>query len=88
MTKSLLKAALLAFFFLCSACNGEQRDYNQPIGGVDVEEYFYGRMAGSLTRIYEFTPKSAPHMQCIYVDAYDAGGLSCFPRRDPEADND
>ena len=32
-------------------------------------------------KVYEFTPKSTPNYQCVYVRDADAGGLSCFPKQ-------
>lgn len=35
------------------------------------------------TDIYEFTPKSAPYMQCIFASRSDRAGLFCFEKRTP-----
>ncbi len=43
-----------------------------------------GRMeaAGDDLRIYEFTPQSAPHMQCIFVAGHRKGGTFCFEKKE------
>ena len=39
-------------------------------------------MSGFDGRVYEFTPKTAPHMQCVFVAASKKGGLVCFKKKD------
>ena len=36
--------------------------------------------AGWDMRVYEFTPKTAPHMQCVFVAGNKKGGIACFPK--------
>ena len=31
-------------------------------------------------RVYEFTPETSPHMQCVFVAGDSKGGLNCFPK--------
>jgi hypothetical protein len=33
---------------------------------------------GTDLRIYEFTPRSAPHIQCVFVAGQENGGLQCW----------
>lgn len=33
---------------------------------------------GTDLRIYEFTPRSAPHIQCVFVAGERKGGLQCW----------
>lgn len=34
--------------------------------------------AGWDMRVYEFTPRTAPNMQCVFVAGTRKGGLACF----------
>jgi hypothetical protein len=36
--------------------------------------------AGWDMRVYEFTPRTAPNMQCVFVAGNRKGGLTCFNR--------
>lgn len=36
---------------------------------------------GEDLRIYEFTPQTAPHMQCIFTAGNRKGGLVCFEKK-------
>lgn len=38
-------------------------------------------MAGLDGRVYEFTPKTADHMQCVFVAGHRKGGLYCFEKK-------
>lgn len=35
---------------------------------------------GEDLRVYEFTPQTAPNIQCIFVVGKSKGGLTCFPK--------
>lgn len=35
---------------------------------------------GNDLRIYEFTPQTAPNMQCVFVAGAQKAGLVCFPK--------
>ena len=48
---------------------------------LDVRQYDIEKKLDTDPSVLEFTPKSAPHMQCIYVAGYQAGGTSCFPKK-------
>jgi hypothetical protein len=37
--------------------------------------------AGFDVRAYEFTPKTAKYMQCVFVDGGRKGGLACFEKK-------
>ena len=31
--------------------------------------------------VYEFTPKTSPYIQCVYIDGWNGGGLHCFDKK-------
>lgn len=37
--------------------------------------------AGLDMRVYEFTPQTAQHIQCVFVAGNKKGGLVCFEKR-------
>lgn len=37
--------------------------------------------AGGDLRVYEFTPQTAPHMQCIFITGESKGSTFCFEKR-------
>jgi len=41
--------------------------------------------AGGDMRLYEFTPQTAPHMQCIFIVGTNKGSTFCFPKRGYDA---
>ncbi len=43
--------------------------------------------AGGDLRIYEFTPQTAPHMQCIFITGESKGSAFCFEKKDYVAPN-
>ena len=43
--------------------------------------------AGGDMRLYEFTPQTAPHMQCIFIAGNSKGSAFCFEKKDYVADN-
>ena len=38
---------------------------------------------GEDLRVYEFTPQTMPHLQCIFVAGNQKGGLVCEPKESP-----
>ncbi len=36
--------------------------------------------AGNDLRVYEFTPQSAPYMQCVFVSGDNKGDVDCFKK--------
>jgi len=43
--------------------------------------------AGGDLRIYEFTPQTAPHMQCLFITGESKGSAFCFEKKDYVAKN-
>lgn len=76
----LLFAALLS-----TPAFGQSRDWSfwggMTLGEKDPDAAYKLETAGWNTRIYEWTPETAPHMTCIAQFA-DAGpvGMQCFPK--------
>jgi len=38
--------------------------------------------AGGDMRLYEFTPQTAPYMQCIFIAGTNKGSAFCFEKKD------
>lgn len=47
---------------------------------IKPDHAFRLQTTGEDLRVYEFTPKSAPYMQCIFVAGTNKGDTSCFPK--------
>jgi len=43
--------------------------------------------AGGDMRLYEFTPQTAPHMQCIFIAGDSKGSTFCFEKKNYVANN-
>ena len=43
--------------------------------------------AGGDMRLYEFTPETAPYMQCVFVAGNNKGSAFCFEKRDYVGNN-
>jgi len=43
--------------------------------------------AGGDMRLYEFTPQTAPYMQCIFIAGSNKGSSFCFEKRNYVADD-
>lgn len=43
--------------------------------------------AGGDMRLYEFTPQTAPYMQCIFIAGNSKGSTFCFEKKGYVADN-
>jgi uncharacterized protein YxeA len=43
--------------------------------------------AGHDMRLYEFTPQTAPYMQCIFIAGESKGSSFCFEKKDYVANN-
>jgi len=43
--------------------------------------------AGGDLRIYEFTPQTAQHMQCVFITGESKGSTFCFEKKDYVATN-
>ena len=43
--------------------------------------------AGHDMRLYEFTPQTAPYMQCIFIARETKGSTFCFEKKDYVANN-
>ncbi len=66
----------------CSYVSSEAGGYNDP-NTKELRPDITGRLeaAGGDLRIYEFTPQTAPHMQCLFVAGTRKGGTFCFEKR-------
>lgn len=51
----------------------------EPADATATIEYS-DSMVSDTIKTYEFTPKTASAMQCIYVDGDFAGGVFCWPK--------
>lgn len=71
------KALLLSLLFLTACDQGAPfiTPESRPDSATRVEA------AGKDMRLYEFTPVTAKHMQCVFVAASRVGGLECFPKK-------
>ena len=43
--------------------------------------------AGNDMRLYEFTPQTAPYMQCIFIVGTNKGSTFCFEKRNHVGNN-
>ncbi len=86
--KKLIAPVVLAFGL--SACCQNTSEAGQEGGSASVDasyklpDYIKSNGGeGNAPRIFEFTPKSAPHMTCVaLVEDYSEGNsLSCFPKQ-------
>lgn len=68
---------------------GESVNAQPVFPTVEVESFYRlkvdmgirdGEVILNTANIYEFVPKGAPNMLCVYVDGSKAGSLSCFPK--------
>ena len=69
--------ALLTMSFLMTAC-----DQGNIFNGEQLLTDSTTRLetSGPDAIVYEFTPKTAPNMQCIFLSASSKGGLFCFKK--------
>ena len=76
------KLILIAFSALAlTACDaGSRFDSNTITDSGD--KVWRLEAAGSDLRVYEFTSKAAPHMQCVFVAGDSKGGMACFPKQE------
>lgn len=72
-----LPLALIATGFLLAAC---QPDLTDGVGRSEVDRSYFIESSGQDMRVYEFTPKTSPGVQCVFVGATQKGGLACFPK--------
>lgn len=79
MNKTLKLATLAIALASLAACeqgsylNGETKQLHaDKVGRIEA--------TGNDLRAYEFTPQTAPHMQCVFVSGDRKGGLECFPK--------
>ena len=73
--KIILSVSFLLFLSACdkgSVFNGEQ---------ITTDKTTRLEMAGWDGRVYEFTPKTAQHMQCVFVSGKRKAGLHCFEKK-------
>lgn len=53
---------------------------NQSKKPIDSLEYTRSQL-DSATDVFEFTPKSAPYKQCVYVERLYGGGVFCWDKK-------
>jgi len=96
-------------YFLVTGCDGSQEDRGKEVIGkevvlmetdetiriesVDIDSRYY--LGDTGTVVYEFTPKTAEHMKCLFVEKRmrghqgigGAGGLFCFKKERSQQDS-
>lgn len=76
-----MKPAVLAILALCLLSGCEQGSYfNSDTVQIKSDKVSRLEATGEDLRIYEFTPRSAPGMQCVFAAGDKKGGLVCFPK--------
>lgn len=72
--------ALAAIGLALAGC--EDGDYFNS-NTVQMKSEHVGRLeaVGFDLSVYEFTPQSAPWMQCVFTAGENKGGLFCFPKK-------
>lgn len=48
--------------------------------GVEVEHSYRLKVSGTDLRVYEWTPKTAPHTTCIFTSGEHKASLECLPK--------
>lgn len=80
MKNRFIIAALLFSAFILVGC--EQGSYfDSDTKQIQSDKVSRLETVGVDLRIYEFTPQTAPHMQCVFVAGDKKGGLYCFPKK-------
>jgi hypothetical protein len=83
MRKGILMSVLLASVVVLSGC--EQGSYmNISTTQMDSDAVARLTATGNDLRVYEFTPQTSPHMQCVFIAGERKGGLECFPKKSGE----
>ena len=67
----------LALLFIAGCDNGSVFNGKQ----VSTDATTRLESAGLDMRVYEFTPQTAPDMQCVFVAGHKKGGLTCFEKK-------
>ena len=77
ITKALFMVSALLILGGLVAC--EEGSYFDP-NTKQIKSDYVSRLEATGTdfRIYEFTPRSAPHIQCVIVAGESKGGLQCW----------
>lgn len=76
MIKLMMVAAVA---FAVSGC--EQGSYfDRSTAQLHSDKVGRVEATGEDFRVYEFTPQTAPNMQCVFAAATRKGGLVCFPK--------
>lgn len=74
MNKTILAMAIVAAAILTACGNTEaQKEVKSEVPVV------YTRYGMGGNAVYEFVPKTAPWMRCVFVEGSQESGLSCFP---------
>lgn len=78
LCKAVIQAAVATLLIvgLLSCEEGSYFDSNTK----QIKSDFVSRLeaTGTDLRIYEFTPRSSPHIQCVFVAGERKGGLQCW----------
>ncbi len=77
-----ISIGLVCVAALALAACGEAGSYFDP-NTAQLRNDKVGRLeaTGEDLRVYEFTPQTAPEMQCVFVAGDQKGGLSCFAKK-------
>ena len=78
--KKYLLALMLGATLMMTGCDGTIDSNSYPLLQPDAE--YEIDTWGSNSEVYEFTPKTAPHMTCVMVMLDSGGAMStfCFPK--------
>lgn len=72
---------LITALALVALTGCEQGGYfNQETTQMRSDKVGRVEAVGEDFRVYEFTPQTAPHMQCIFAAGDRKGGVFCFPK--------
>ena len=74
-----MKYLILVLVLLVTGCNEVSRSTT-----TSSDNAWYLTANGADLRIYEFTPKTARHMQCVFIAGENKGGLQCFEKKAKE----
>ena len=77
MKKTLYAVIAVASSIVLTGCD-QGSVFNSPLMHTDQTSRL--ESAGWDMRVYEFTPRTSPNTQCVYVAGERKGGLACFPK--------
>jgi len=77
--RTLLILSAFILLLVCAGCDrGSVFNSSTPQATTDYTSRI--ESAGFDMRVYEFTPQTAQHMQCVFVAGTKKGGLFCFEK--------